>query len=83
MTITGCLVCGQVPRVCYTAPAPVMPWPMLGTPFVVPLDHRQAFIREAAMRLACVREHGSTVFYPSHLAWERAKELWDSKPEDC
>ncbi len=86
MSVVICGTCECHPCVCCvpSMPAPPMPWPsMLGTPIVVPLDHRRAFIREAVMRLACIREHGLTVFYPSHLAWERAKELWDAKPEDC
>lgn len=39
---------------------------------------RRAFIRDAAIRMAATHAGWSPANY-----WERAKELWDAKPEDC
>jgi hypothetical protein len=88
VTVVICGTCQCHPCVCCvpSMPAPPMPWPsMLGTPIVVPLDHRQSFIRAAAAALLAGQyaRSGAPGYHGYAEAWRMASDLWDAKPEDC
>jgi hypothetical protein len=49
-------------------------------------EERKQFMREAAMRFACVVKEGvlfSELLATPTEAWALAKQLWEAKPEDC
>lgn len=89
MTITGCPLCHNIGCSCLRSPPLTVDWPQFtGTPLVVPLDHRQAFIRSAAVALFAelsrtrITEKQLMGWHDARDAWMMAEKLWGAKPED-